>query len=227
LRGRLEPLAVPGEEKRKVQVYLPPGYAEGSARYPVLYLQDGSNYLALGRAAETADRLVAEGKLAPFIIIFIDPVERMKEYWADDRFADWMARSLVPLVDSRYRTRATREGRALMGASLGGVISTWTALRHPQVFARVGGQSPAFQIDEEKVLAALSRLDEAARQKFPLRFYFDAGRYEPAILEVARRAQLALAARGYPVTYRESPAGHNYTTWRDRLADAYAALWAD
>jgi enterochelin esterase family protein len=227
LRGRLEPLAVPGEERRKVQVYLPPGYADSAARYPVLYMQDGTNFIQLGRAAEVADRMITEGKLKPFIIVFVDPIERAKEYWADDRFADWMATGLVPLVDSRYRTEATREARALSGASLGGVISVWTALRHPSVFARVAGHSPAFQIDEERVLAALSRLDEAARRKYPLRFYFDAGRFEPPILEVARRAQLALAARGYAVTYRESPSGHNYTTWRDRLPDAYAALWAD
>src|SRR3954468_16367178 len=34
LRGRLEHLPIPGDEKRKVQVYLPPGYNESSARYP-------------------------------------------------------------------------------------------------------------------------------------------------------------------------------------------------
>ena len=143
-----------------------------------------------------------------------------------DRFADWMARTLVPLVDGRYRTRATREGRALSGASLGGVISIWTALRHPATFSRVGGHSTAFQIDEERLLASLARLDAAPRRRLPLRFYLDAGRYEPPIFETTRRANLILRARGYPVTYREAPVGHNYTAWRDRLADAYTALWA-
>jgi enterochelin esterase family protein len=226
LRGRLERLAVPGDDRRKVQVYLPPGYAAGASRYPVLYVQDGTQYVTLGRAAETADRMISEGKLDPFIIVFVDPLDRMKEYWANDAFADWMARTLVPLVDARYRTRAERDGRALLGASLGGTISVWTALRHPDTFARVGGNSTAFQIDEERVLAALSRLDEEARRARPLRFYLDAGLYERIIFENARRANLILRARGYPVAYREAPVGHNYTAWRDRLADAYAALWA-
>lgn len=226
LGGRLETLELPGGDKRKVQVYLPPGYAQGSARYPVLYMQDGTQFVKLGRAAETADRMISEGKVEPFIVVFIDPVERMKEYFADDRFADWMAQTLVPLVDSRYRTRAARDSRALSGASLGGTISVWTALRHPETFARVAGHSTAFQIDEERVLAALARLDETERRTHPLRFYLDAGRYEPIIFETTRRANLLLRARGYPVTYREQPVGHNYTAWRDRLADAYAALWA-
>ena len=224
--GRLEPLALPGGDARRVQVYLPPGYARGAARYPVLYMQDGSNFVGLGRAAETAERMITEGKVEPFIIVFVDPVDRTKEYWASDRFADWMARTLVPFVDGRYRTRATRDGRALAGASLGGVISVWTALRHPAVFSRVAGHSTAFQIDEERLLASLSRLGAAARRRHPLRFYLDAGRYEPPIYETTRRANLILRARGYPVTYREAPVGHNYTAWRDRLPDAYAALWA-
>ncbi|HWW75667.1 MAG TPA: alpha/beta hydrolase-fold protein, partial [Pyrinomonadaceae bacterium] len=166
------------------------------------------------------------GKLDPFIIVFIDPLDRTKEYWANDQFADWMARTLVPLVDSRYHTRAERDGRALIGASLGGTISVWTALRHPDAFARVGGNSTAFQIDEERVLAALSGLDAAERRAHPLRFYLDAGRYEPPIFDTTRRANLILRARGYPVVYREEPVGHNYTAWRDRLASAYTALWA-
>jgi glucoamylase len=226
LRGRIERLELRGGDKRKVQIYLPPGYAASATRYPVLYMQDGSQSIELGRAAEIADRMIAEGKVEPFIIVFIDPIDRTKEYWANDQFADWMAQALVPLVDSRYRTRAERDGRALTGASLGGVISVWTALRHPDIFARISGHSTSFQIDEERVLAALARLDEDARRKYPLRFYLDAGRYEPPIFDTTRRANLMLRARGYPVTYREAPVGHNFTAWRDRLASAYAVLWA-
>ncbi|HYE14092.1 MAG TPA: glucan 1,4-alpha-glucosidase, partial [Pyrinomonadaceae bacterium] len=227
LRGRIERLEVPGDARRKVQVYLPPGYAEQPGRrFPVLYMQDGSQFIELGRAAEIADRLIAGNKVEPFIVVFIDPIERMKEYWANDAYADWMARTLVPLVDSRYRTRAEREGRALLGASLGGVTSIWAALRHPDVFARVGAHSPSFQIDEERVIGALAGLDEAARAARPFRFYIDSGLLEP-VFDRSRRVQVMLAAKGYPVTYRETPSGHNYTTWRDRLEDAYMALWAN
>ncbi|HEX8190880.1 MAG TPA: alpha/beta hydrolase-fold protein, partial [Pyrinomonadaceae bacterium] len=226
LRGRLERLQLPGGDRHRLQVYLPPGYARGRARYPVLYAQDGTQAVGLGRAAETADRMITEGKVGPFIIVFIDPLDRTKEYWADDAFADWMARTLVPTVDARYRTRPTRDARALSGASLGGVISVWTALRHPETFARVAGLSTSFQIDGGRVLSALAMLDEQTRRRQPLRFYLDAGRYEPPIFETTRRAHVTLRARGYPVAYREAPVGHNHTAWRDRLPDAYAALWA-
>ena len=209
--------------KRELQIYLPPGHAQSSERYPVLYLQDGRDYLDRTVAAGIADDLINQGRVKPFIIVFVNPIDRTREYWANDRFADFMATELVPHVDARYRTRAERDGRALLGASLGGVISVWTALRHPDLFARVGGQSSAFQIDGERVLSELERFGAATAAR-PFKFYFGAGLYEP-LWEVNRRARLLLRGKGHPVVYREAQAGHNWTAWRDRLADAYLALW--
>jgi glucoamylase len=210
--------------ERKVQVYLPPGYADApQGRFPVLYLQDGTDYINRARAVQIADQVIAERRAAPFIIVFVDPVDRGKEYWASDAFADFMATELVPWVDARYRTRPTRDARALLGASLGSTISYWTALRHPDTFARVGGQSSAFWIDDERVVSALSRLDVASAGR-PFRFYLDAGQLESPWM-VSRRVRVMLRAKGYPVTYREFEAGHNWTAWRDNLAEALAALW--
>jgi enterochelin esterase family protein len=191
-----------------------------------LYLQDGSEYVTRARAAVIADQLIAEGRVAPFIIVFVDPVDRYKEYWANDKFAAFMATELVPLIDARYRTRATRDARALMGASLGGVISVWTALKHGDVFARVAGQSTAFQIDDERVVTTLAALGETERTTRPLKFYFDVGLLEP-IWKVNRRVRVMLEGKGYRVAYRESAAGHNWTNWRDQLADAFTSVWAD
>ncbi|MCA1613901.1 MAG: hypothetical protein LC800_07080 [Acidobacteria bacterium] len=229
LRGRLESAEVATRllegGRRKVQVYLPPGYAGSGERYPVLYLQDGADYLRRARAAHVAEDLIARGVVKPFIIVLVDPINRTKEYWADDAFADFMATELVPFVDARYRTNPSRDARALLGASLGSVISVWTALRHPETFARVGGQSSAFWIDDERVVSALARLGRADRGR-PFRFYFDAGTLESA-WEVSRRAAVMLRGKGYPVTYREFEAGHNWTAWKDNLSEALTALWKD
>jgi enterochelin esterase family protein len=210
---------------RRVWVYLPPGYKQSGARYPVLYMQDGMEYVTRARASLIAYDLVKAKRVAPFIIVFVLPGDRMKDYWANDAFADFMAKELVPFIDARYRTRPVRHERALMGASLGGVISVWTALRHADTFARVGGQSTSFQIDNERLVGALSRLGVKRREQ-PLKFYFDVGRMEP-IRAVHERVRVILAARGYSVAYAETEAGHNWTSWRDRLAGALLALWSD
>lgn len=210
---------------RRVWVYLPPGYAQSRTRYPTLYVQDGQEYMTRARATLIAQDLITGKRIAPFIIVFVLPLDRMKDYWANDTFADFMAKELVPFIDARYRTRADRNSRALLGASLGGLISVWTGLRHADTFARIGGQSTSFQIENERVVGALSRLDTMSRAR-PLKFYFDVGRMEP-ILAVNRRVRVMLASRGYAVAYAEAEAGHNWTSWRDRLANAFLAIWSD
>jgi glucoamylase len=210
---------------RRLRVYLPPGYAQSNARYPVLYLQDGAEYATRARATLIAHDLIKAKRVAPFIIVFVVPADRMKDYWANDRFADFMGGELVPFIDARYRTQADRNARALLGASLGGVISVWTALRHADTFARVGGQSTAFQIDNERVVGALARI-ELMRPDRAFRFYFDVGRMEP-IMGVNRRVRVMLRAKGYEVAYAEAETGHNWTSWRERLEGAFQALWKD
>lgn len=205
---------------RSAQVFLPPGYASSTASYPVLYLQDGAEYLAEAQAAEIAQTMIGGGSMRPFIIVFVDPRNRMTDYWANDRFADFMAAELTPAIDGRYRTILHRDARALLGASLGGVASVWTALKYPQLFGNVGGQSSAFWIGREQVLRNLRSLP--GPEFVPFRFYFDVGRIEGATTN--RRVVEKLRAKGYGVEYVEAWTGHNWTSWRDRLAGAYSSL---
>jgi enterochelin esterase family protein len=185
-----------------------------------LYLEDGTEYFNKTLATVQQENLVKSGRVKPFIIVFIDPKDRNKEYWANDAWADLVANEIVSAVDAKYRTLQNRDGRALLGASLGGVTSVWTALKHPDIFARVGGQSSSFWIDNQRVIKELEKLD-AARTLF--HFYFDTGTLEG--VENSRRVNVMLRGKGYPVTYEEGETGHNWTSWRDRLADAYVALW--
>ncbi len=117
-------------ENRKVSVFA--DIVTETERYdqPVLYLEDGGDYVKRGKALEVWSNLVAAKKLSPFIIVFLDPKDRMKEYWANDKWADFVANEVVPEIDKRYHTIANREGRALLGASLGGITSFWIGLNN-------------------------------------------------------------------------------------------------
>ena len=165
--------------------------------------------------------MIRSSKVAPFIIVFVDPSDRMKDYWVNDKYAAFLATELAPHIDVGYRTIRERKARALLGASLGGVISTWIALTYPEVFESVAGQSTAFQIDDEVTVSRLAKLNKSG---LAFRFYYDVGRMEP-ILDVNRRVRVMLGSEGFPVTYKEGQTGHNWTAWRDRLAHVYAAIW--
>ena len=209
--------------KRTVKIYVPSEYFKRgiAPKLPVLYLQDGSDYITRGKAINVLERLVTAKKVEPFMLVFIDPKDRMKEYWANDDWAEFVAKEVVPTVEKKYFStiKTGRENRALLGASLGGITSIWTALKYPEMFANVGGQSSSFWVDDERVVKELAKLK--GDEKF--NFYIDDGTFEG--VEDSQKVAKMLREKGFDVTYIEGETGHNWTSWRDRLADAFIALW--
>ena len=216
-RGRVETFKLAtgdGKPERAIRVYLPTGYETSNERYPAVYFGDGIEYLDRARAATIADNLIADHRLRPAIIVFTAPIERTKEYWMSDAYVDWLVRELVPAIDSKYRTVAGARSRAIGGASLGGLISAYAAYRHPEIFGNVIGQSAAFQVSGGRIIS-----DYSSHARKAIRWYLETGRYE-GLLESNRRMKEVLERKGYRLVYRESNAGHNWTHWADRLADA-------
>jgi len=149
----------------KTTVYLPPGYAGGTRRYPVLYINDGQDREAV-HLRETLQQLIASGDIRAPIVVAIDmPPDRMGAYGLSDRktganlvaktryggigtnahaYSEWVVRTLVPAIDARYRTRTTPDARAILGWSLGGLNAFNLGWQYPEVFGRVGAFSPSF-----------------------------------------------------------------------------------
>jgi predicted alpha/beta superfamily hydrolase len=103
----------------------------------------------------------------------VDPVERGREYRASEDYAAFLESELIPHVERRYRTLSQREARGMMGASLGGLISTYVVLSRPHLFSRVGGPSSAFHIEEARITALLTSFGASTA------FYLAVGTYEP------------------------------------------------
>jgi glucoamylase len=206
--------------KKVVKLFIPDSYDQKAGPFRVMYFQDGREYAHRAKAVQIQRNLLRDGKLKdPFIMVFLDPRDRMKEYWAADDYAKYVATEVVPAIDKQYNTIKSRDGRAIIGASLGGVTSVWVGLKYPEVFSRIGGQSSSFWIDNERVVRELAKLDAAQTQ---YKFYFDDGNFEGT--EDTRRVYVMLRGKGYSVNYLEGETGHNWTSWRDRLAEAFVAL---
>jgi enterochelin esterase-like enzyme len=175
-RGQIQTLklaAGAATTERAIRIYLPPGYAESKERYPTVYFGDGIEYIDRAHAAIIADNLIADRRMRPVIMVFVAPVDRMKEYRMNDAYINWLVKELVPAVDSKYRTVAAAGSRAIGGASLGGLISAYAAYRHPEIFGNVIGQSSAFQVNAGRIIA-----DYSAQERKPIRWYLETGRYE-------------------------------------------------
>jgi len=55
-----------------------------------------------------------------------------------DRYLDWIAGPLKAWVDASFRTRTGRDDTAIIGSSMGGIMSCYAFLERPEVFGRAG-----------------------------------------------------------------------------------------
>ena len=161
-------LEIPGlKRSRQIRLYLPPGYATTTRRYPVLYMHDGQNlfddataYAGEWHVDETLNALAYAGKLE-LIVVGIDNGlgKRLTELnpWRNRRgeapegkeYLEFLVTVLKPLIDRQYRTKADRDNTAIMGSSMGGLISHYALVHYPDVFSKAGIFSPAYQIAPE------------------------------------------------------------------------------
>jgi enterochelin esterase family protein len=200
---------------REIRVYLPPGYESTDARYPMILFHDGLEYISLADADNVIDYLISRNRIEPLIGVFVPPVNRSPEYAGNqkDKFAKFIVEELIPWVDSRYRTRADRAHRAVMGASNGGNISLWLALNHSDIFANVAAQS-------SNIEAPISN-GFSNSPKLSLKFYVDLGTYDiPQLIPLVRNFIPILESKGYTYSYAEYHEGHSWGFWKAHIDDA-------
>ncbi len=145
LRGN--PLGDPHE--RPLWVYVPPGYDdEPDRRYPVVYVIQGyTGHLAMWRNRqpyrqpfpELADAVFASGEAPPTIVVYVDAWtayggSQFVDSAGTGNYHSYLCDEVVPFVDSRYRTLAERDHRAISGKSSGGFGAMITPMLRPDLF---------------------------------------------------------------------------------------------
>jgi predicted alpha/beta superfamily hydrolase len=182
--------ALKGERLRYARdliVWLPPSYEEKpSYRYPVLYMQDGQNIVDPGtsyagydwRVDEVADSLIREGKMQEIIIVGIyNSPDRMVEYSDSGLgmpYAEFVVHTVKQLIESVYRTKSDRLNTAVMGSSLGGLISFLLAWWYPDIFSKAGCLSSVFSYNDGKILKEVESESGPRRE---IKVYMDCGGY--------------------------------------------------
>lgn len=126
-------------------VYLPQGYEASSARYPVIYalhgmFENASFWERRGLKAAYED-LIKAGIAPVAIVVAVDGGNSLFVNSPRGRYQDLVTQDLVEYVDDTYRTLARREGRALLGISMGGYGALDIAFSAPQTFGAVATHS--------------------------------------------------------------------------------------
>lgn len=225
---------------RSLMVYLPPGYElEDGRRYPVLYFQDAQNLFDGSRAYvpgqewmldETAERLILARAIEPLIIVGIDHAgaQRVEEFTPShdekrgqgggaDRYGRMLMEEIKPFIDETYRTDPATA--MLGGSSLGGLVSLYLGLRHPEVFSALIAVSPSVWWDRRFIVSFVEDLPAPTGQ----RIWLDTGTDEGGTsLADLRRLRAAFEARGWrrghDLEYLEAEgAGHSEAAWAARV----------
>lgn len=210
----------------ELRVYLPAGYHENPLkRYPVLYMHDAANVFFAQeafcgqewRVDETMQYLDRVNVIDKVIVVAVYPHDRMSEYTAIgyEGYSRYLVETLKPHIDSHYRTLPGPDTTAIMGSSLGGVVSFYAAWRWPQVFGMAGCLSSTFGYRDDLFHRVRTEPKSSAR------FYLDSG-FPRDNAEVTRAMARCLLNRGYrmgeDLQYFLFPHGkHSERFWADRL----------
>ena len=214
-------------------IYLPKGYSS-NLRYPVWYAMHGYSstekmWLSDAGIGDVADGLIAEGKLAPMIMVFpytrYDDAKTIQADLADgtlgpSRMERFLCDELIPYIDAHYSTLASSDGRFIGGFSMGGLFALQIGLHHPKLFSKIGAYSPALTYRDfggdhfERWLSLdaheANRLDGyAKRHKMDqINIYLDCGDHDDPFSEGAASLYDALSARQITAEFHPHAGGH-------------------
>lgn len=221
-------------DSHNVSVYLPPGYAGGDSRLPVVYLHDVRRPFRSGLLDRSLDNLITQGTIPPVIAVIVPAFARggYNAYVGvskREQYLKTFTDELIPYLDKQFRTDPSRSARANYGTSRGGFMATFASLRHPDLFGAFAVQSTYWdQTNESEKNVVIPASD--TRPSY--RIYLDWGRYDARSPiegnDTRKQTELfskALRDRGYTYTGGMVNDGAGWASWRNRFDRVFGTLF--
>ena len=221
----------------KTCVIVPDNYKKSKKKFPVVYLLHGysGNYAtwvkSFKEVSQQVDRygfiaIGVDGNYSSWYFNSpIDPTFKYETYIIDE---------LVPFIDKKYKTIASREGRAISGLSMGGHGSLYLSLKHQDVFGAAGSMSGGVDIrpfsemwNIKKRLGAINDFPDnwekntvvnliELNQNNNLKLIIDCG-VDDFFIDVNRELHQKMLALKIDHDYIERPGKHNIDYWENSL----------
>ncbi len=226
------------KQRMKVNVWLPPGYADPGKHFPVLYLLDGAEDEDFQHITGLAQVSQLNGQFGEMIVVGIVDPDRQRDLTfpsSDPRdlkdaptsggsaaFRRYIETELVPAVDARYRTSGRK---VIIGESLAGLFIVETFLKQPTLFDGYIAISPSLWWDFGSLAKAAPGL-LAAQPPGHRTLYLSVGNEGPAM----RVDDLAAAIKAAPPKdltfyFAPLPAETHATIYHPAALDALRKLF--
>jgi predicted alpha/beta superfamily hydrolase len=234
------------KKSRRVVALLPHDYAKQTGkRYPVLYLQDAQNLFddksPFGNwAIDKKLAVLAERGMGDIIVIAVDHggTTRINEFLPPTKNAElghsegrkyvkFIAKTLKPHIDKQFRTLTDRLHTGIGGSSMGGLISIYAGLIHPEVFGRLMVFSPSLWAVENVPFAAIRFVKPVATKIYA----YAGGKEGESVVPNVRNFQNTLQNQGFDDTkigfkLAVDPNGlHNEKRWGEEFPKAVEWLF--
>jgi S-formylglutathione hydrolase FrmB len=229
------------------RVFLPADLA-GNVKLQVVYLLHGSgddfrswsnNSSVAQFAAKGLILVMPEGGDS----YYMNEVEAPRE-----RYEDYITKDLIADVEQRFPARSDRNGRAVIGISMGGFAAVKYALSRPELFGFVGALSPPIDVPfrrfsinridqwwkfrmifgpaggDERAKRDPSKLALTANPQGTPYIYLTAGEQEPLLGPIRKFAQV-LKQRGIAYEFHTQPGGHDWGEWNRQIPGCFASLF--
>ena len=220
------------KDSRDLQVYIPARF-RSNRRYPLLIVHDGADYLNFAAFKTVLDNLIHALEIPSLIAALIQSPDRLGEYAANDRHAQFLSDELLPFMSTNYPLIDEPQARGIMGASFGAVAALHAAWRSPGQFGRLLLQSGSFAFSDigrhqrgpvfDPVAKFMNDFREQPGNPTE-RIYISCGIYESLIYE-NRSLVPRLQDQGIDVKFEEARDAHNWENWRDRLRNGLSWLF--
>ncbi|MCB2154710.1 hypothetical protein KQI84_07460 [bacterium] len=219
---------------RHVAIWLPPSYeTEPERRYPVLYMHDGQNVFEPRTSTAGVDwgadekiaQLAGEGIMPEMIVVAsfctYDRMNEYSPYALGPLYAKFMVEELKPRVDAEFRTLPDREHTAVMGSSMGGLISLYIGWKHSDTFSAAGCLSTHYPWENGLII---QEIQESGYYPTDVKLYFDYGTEGIDSEYAAYQAKMTALLESWGWTqpedfmvYVAEGANHSEADWRARL----------
>jgi len=221
------------KNERTIIVWLPESYkTETKKRYPVLYAHDGQNlfdpktsFIGVDwQLDETADTLIRKGEIEEIIIVGIyNTPDRVQEYSDTEigrSYMHFIINDVKPFIDHTYRTLPDRENTAMMGSSMGGLISFYMVWRYPEIFSKAACLSTSLQWNYGAILKEIEEYDGSKKK---IKIYSDSsgGGSEGRSAPLYQKLNEILIAKGFQEGvdfeyYFDEAGDHSERSWATR-----------
>lgn len=233
---------------RRITIYTPAGYESSKEKYPVLYLLHGMGgdeeaWIALGRTSQILDNLIAQGKAKPMIVVmpngnvaqeaapgesnlgFYKPTFQLPNTM-DGKFEETFT-DIIKFVESNYRVKAEKSGRAIAGLSMGGFHSLHISRYYPNMFDYVGLFSAAIISDPKVTSKVYENIDGTLniQMKNGCKIYWIGIGKTDFLYKNVTDYRVKLDGMGMKYSYYESEGGHTWTNWRVYLTQFVPLLF--